>query len=557
MASMLKRFFERVAGPGARNPALISKLARETSSSASSPINRFATNTHTSIPTPLTRFTVLGAGNQHDLVEKVAREADSSGFRRAKAQNAVVILASRNYAPWLADKAFMTNFLESFAPPAAKAGEDQEELNVLVAAMDALCPQSPLFPARHGFSVIQGPVDHLLPGLWAEASEESVPDKSKLEKAAVTFRVNTPEIAAGCFATTITLPLANTLFQNSRPFTLLASRWGRDTPGAPLTMSHTVTKPSQEVVCAGTIPTADRQQIFLNPITQPRTIVSGLGNIVRQIDVDGEAVPASQELEAAVSKTFNRRRRIDGPDALPKGALGVWALITPPEANTMPLRALNAMQLSEVAEDASLEDEMTQALRPERFKIGLGFGQRIFQVVSGGGGWGKKQGLLSLDTTTQYPLTGDEDLEAFIRSFSSREGGETDATLDSGVVAPGSTIQFFITPTPQMPDRTLVDLSPRSLTEGLYGELDAFGVTPRVADKPRVGPLGESWTILPGRFGAVSAECMYLYNMDAERAKDTPTGRLQTKIDVPDSFITTFPFSEEGLRLLEAQKTQG
>ncbi|KAM0280748.1 hypothetical protein ACHAQH_003918 [Verticillium albo-atrum] len=482
---------------------------------------------------------------QHDLVEKLAREADSAGFRRTKSQNAVVILASRNHAAWLTDKAFMTNLLESFSPSSAKTGEETEEINVLAAAVDGLCPEAPVYPARHGFSVIHGPLDHLLPGLWSTAADTPASAKGQPQKAALTFRVNSSATRIGAYATTITLPLANTIFQNSQPFTLLASRWSRDAPGSPLAMSHMVTKPSQEVGCTGVDCTATMEEIFLHAITEPRAIVSGLGNIVRQIEVNGKPVPASQELETAVTKLFNRRRRIDGPQGLPKGPLGVWALVTPPESSMLNLgERKNPPDMGEIHKDASMMDEYKASQSLSRFRRRFIWGQRIFEVVSGGGGWGKKQGLLSLDTETKFSLTGEEDLEAFIRSFNSREGGDGDSTFCSGIVAPGSDIQFFVSATAQLPDKlqttTLV-------SEVIHRGLDAFGVTPRIPDKAKVR-LGESWNILPGNFGAVSAECMYMSDIDTAEQSHHVLSKMQTKITAPDSFVTTMPIPEDVLK---------
>ncbi|EEY18566.1 conserved hypothetical protein [Verticillium alfalfae VaMs.102] len=421
MSSWLKRLADRASSVG------LSDAARLSTTNRAGAFN----------PSPLSRFTVYGAGNKHDLVEKLAQEADSYGLRRTKGQNAVVILASRNHASWLTDKTFMANLLESFSSKSAKVDGDAAEINVLTAAVDGLWPEYPLLPARHGFSIISGPLDHLLPGLWTQVNASPAPVKGQPEKAALTFRVNKADANVGGNATTITLPLANTIFQNSRPFTLLASRWRREGPGSSLAMADMVTSPSREVVCTGSDAAATTPCILMNPITAPRTIVSGLGNIVRQIDMDGKTVPASQELEAAFS------------------------------------------------------------------------------------------------------LTDEEDLESFIRSFHGQKGGDgEDAPLDSGVVAPGSTIQFFTTAVGELPEPRQADFS---LTEHICGELDAFGVSKHIHEKPKVGLGGVSWTILPGKFGAVSSECMYVYNMDAAGPHNGEMGRLQTKVNIPESYISTRP----------------
>ncbi|KAF3360527.1 hypothetical protein VdG1_01487 [Verticillium dahliae VDG1] len=401
MSSWLKRLVERASSAG------LSDAARLSTTNRGGAFN----------PSPLSRFTVYGAGNKHDLVEKLAQEADSSGLRRTKGQNAVVILASRNHASWLTDETFMANLLESFSSKSAKANGDAAEINVLAAAVDGLWPEYPLLPARHGFSIISGPLDHLLPGLWAQVNASPAPVKGQPEKAALTFRVNKAD--------------AN-------------------------------------------------------------------------IDVDGKTVPASQELEAADI-----------------------------------VKSVDQTSVDEIGEDASLQGELRAAGRWDRFGPGLALGQRIFQVISGGGGWGKKQGLLSLDTETQFSLTGEEDLESFIRSFHGQKGGDgEDAPLDSGVVAPGSTLQFFTTAVGELPEPRQADFS---LTEHICGELDAFGVSKHIHEKPKVSLGGVSWTILPGKFGAVSSECMYVYNMDAAGPQNGDTGRLQTKVNIPESYISTRP----------------
>ncbi len=63
-------------------------------------------------------------------------------------------------------------------------------------------------------------------------------------------------------------------------------------------------------------------------------------------------------------------------------------------------------------------------------------------AVSGGGGWGKKAGLLSLDPVTIAPGS---DSEYDFSSFQSDRGGINEQTEALGDIAkPGSTVQFFI-----------------------------------------------------------------------------------------------------------------
>lgn len=125
------------------------------------------------------------------------------------------------------------------------------------------------------------------------------------------------------------------------------------------------------------------------------------------MDVNGTATPASRELEEAIPLLLARR-------ANKRSVVGVWAVVYP--ASPSPPR------------EGDVEAVLAR-------------GGHVRKVLSGGGGWGAKQGLLSLDPETRFTAAGaeggEEDVESFIRSFHGEESG-------GGVVAPGGWVQFMV-----------------------------------------------------------------------------------------------------------------
>jgi len=76
---------------------------------------------------------------------------------------------------------------------------------------------------------------------------------------------------------------------------------------------------------------------------------------------------------------------------------------------------------------------------PDQGEMLLAPGTRIHRVLSGGGGWGSKTGLLSLDPQ------GESEVESFAQEFEARFSGEDDSTSPrSGAVQVGEWVQFFV-----------------------------------------------------------------------------------------------------------------
>ncbi|GKT83343.1 V-type ATPse C subunit family protein [Colletotrichum tofieldiae] len=130
-----------------------------------------------------------------------------------------------------------------------------------------------------------------MPNLWQDDQPKSSRG-SKLQTA-ISFHFST--YGESTTKVNCTLPLANTIFQNGLQSTLLASRWRRSGPRTALELAHVTEKQSQDVAFP------------VDPDHCPRKILTGLGNIIRQVEVDGKETPASAELEKAVNELYARR----------------------------------------------------------------------------------------------------------------------------------------------------------------------------------------------------------------------------------------------------------
>jgi hypothetical protein len=143
----------------------------------------------------------------------------------------------------------------------------------------------------------------------------------------------------------------------------------------------------------------------LKPLTKPRKIQEGMGNILRGLETPSEILSgASRELETAVATYM---------DALPEDTpvperVDVFARLTTQE----PLATIPEMLLYP--------------------------GARIHRVLSGGGGWGSKAGLLSLDPQ------GEADVANFEHEFSTRYDGAGSEHDHGGIVKKGEWVQFFV-----------------------------------------------------------------------------------------------------------------
>ncbi|EHA58407.1 hypothetical protein MGG_16531 [Pyricularia oryzae 70-15] len=467
------------------------------------------------------RLSILGNGSltKQDTLSRIAAwqgAAEKNGVV-SQPTNSAAILVSRDISRWLDDSEFMAALISSLRLCSSETS--QADVNILCAAVDSLCPQSLHDTPSSGLSILQGYQDAILPGLWQQdsgATSSSFMQRSEDARPSISMRLN--PFLGDFRAVDATLPLANTVFQNGRPFTLIASKWKHESATSTVPrLVDALEKETQHIVAsAGSIQSHANISVPIFPLTSPRRIASGLGNIVRQIDVDGSPVPASEELETAMHVLIDTRARLL-PEAGPTSNR-TWALVIPEDCAS--LEFLKGLSTS--VDEAGVKNEQKRAETFARhFSNILAEGGRLHRVLSGGGGWGAKRGLLSLDPQTTYSSSGSEDLETFMAAF----GGET---TPNSVVSPGSYIQFLVEP---------LQPSPSPETQRLPSLL--LGTTPSsTAEMGEGGHASDKQplSLVEGHFGALSSSGIYL-NLASSSSGGGHPGHILTKVDAPNSYL--------------------
>ncbi|KAI9784652.1 MAG: hypothetical protein M1839_001874 [Geoglossum umbratile] len=355
----------------------------------------------------------------------------------------------------------------------------------------------------------------------------------------------------------IVLPLANTIFQNGQPSTLLSSRWSRAGHSREL---QRIPSPGVEGLNVF-LPSAFNEWRFashipLVSVTVPRRIVAGFGNIIRQISLDPiqtpereangnkeewtdvpitTAVPASQELEGAVQAYFKHQ-------GLQPHQVTIWALVTPQEH--IPRDWATCLR---VCGDNNIRDELRHWFEKPHIPgqpILMKFHDRLHRVLSGGGGWGKKQGLLALD-----PEISCGEREDVVSEFDIGDG----RVVLGEIANPGDFVQFFIQQSMPQPIADESDVkSPQDAV--VFGSIpSSVDAIPGECSSP---PLGHhrQLEVIENQFGALCERGIvhqlvsYPISKYGRRGPQLrlPDPVAQTKIDVPYSKLY-FYYGRRGL----------
>jgi len=344
----------------------------------------------------------------------------------------------------------------------------------------------------------------------------------------------------GAKDTSLTLPLANTLFTNGRHSTLLKTTWTAENGGWVKLGSE---EKNQQVIVALHDTQTLHSRIPAIPLTIGRRVVRCFGNIVRQIDLGtGSPEPASRELEVVMDQYLNTRD-------LAKENIAVWALIVPKEygIDGSTLRPPSELLMDQDEVKAIWQRRRGDESYVRRF---LDRGAVLCRVLSGGGGWGIKQGLLSLDPQTAYSAGGAENAD--MPDFPSLEyqqtiDGPQSAALKSLAHA-DDWIQFFVAES-ENGARGAVEPSKASITSSSnsgQGEV-VFGTAPSTLDDASGNHLENCEsdsldyavvTIEAGHFGALS-ECGIFLDLRTRLAESSQSedGVTKTKIDLPFSYF--------------------
>lgn len=225
--------------------------------------------------------------------------------------NAAVILTTPSFARDVENADIMGQFARMMAGSA-----DVGKFHVLSAVVDHLAAPAGSLRSHQGISVLRGHLDHMLPHLWQPLPPKSKDDADSVS--ALTFSLGDPSV---------TLPLTRTTFHNSRPSTLLTSEFDLTRNAARLTQQAEKHSQFVKVSLDHDIESLAHLDMWtpLMPLTQPRTVTESFGNILRGIEVDGNTIPASTELEDIVNKLHKQ----NGSSGVLSGPVGVWAMVTP------------------------------------------------------------------------------------------------------------------------------------------------------------------------------------------------------------------------------------
>lgn len=407
--------------------------------------------------------------------------------------NAAVVLATPDHARRIVDDGFMSDLAN------ALAGEDSHgEFHVLGAAIDHIAPPVGSYQPFSGMSILRGNLDHILPQLWQDSPSKSRRDADT--PSALEFEIGKSRV---------TVPGANTAFQNARDFTLTASHF--DLSKGKNRILRQLDKTQQRIVTPVSRNVESLADLGLwaplLPVTRARAVTASFGNIIKGVEVDGESTPASTELEEAVEKAFK-----EIPDLAESGPIGIWALVVPKD--------LYAKVGAQLGPDSSLESHHIVEDTAQQIEMLHSRGAKLYQIrkllhpsliacfanvitVSGGGGWGAKKGLLSLDPQqTHFALSEEESLDRFMGS------------MEASDFAPiGSYIQFL----------TPLKASSDSLDEGSSVEGIVFGVH----DSSLASRDGQEFRIHDGLFGALSNKGIFISDATAAESKlSVPNSRV-------------------------------
>ncbi|KAL1649272.1 hypothetical protein SLS58_001847 [Diplodia intermedia] len=437
---------------------------------------------------------------------------------------------------------------------------DVSEIRIIAAVVDRLpSPEggSQASKGREGLAYAMWFNDNVASHSWQSVTSDLRGDNAAcltldiFDRFKLTDPEGNPRRSYGDSVYRLHLPLANTIFQTGQPSMMYNMLYHlseivepRSGPGAILQNPRTLHLYTANMVKSQRVtwPVAGRYlthrkkyhprwektlhqlHVPLLPLTGPRLVEAGMGNIVRQITgPDGKTAPASQELEKAVSSFFEATGQ--DPHAMP-----VWALVckerTVKYFSEAVLSALGkwrparfskmydypGMFAHHVGEAWNFDHRIFQPVIWRALAVG---GASLHRVLSGGGGWGKKAGLISLD-----PATSAQD----VQSAQPMPTGEMSPAIGESLeeaAKPGSYITFFTSPASSLdvpkyePDTSVFGTLPSSIDD--------------IPDATTEGPPGiDFW---PGYFGALSEKGMSLKFI--RRNEDFAEHYSRTMVDVP------------------------
>lgn len=290
-----------------------------------------------------------------------------------------------------------------------------------------------------GISVAVVDSESAAQGLWSTRKEELEERETMSieQRCTISFTFNQHAVDAGKNTAQasnqppvlrgVQLPVTNTLFQNGRTSTLFIQQWESLKSGnelGELECTREKSIPSQVLHIRNGFEEDNENRwdysfdSCLASITRPRVISDAIGNIIRRIDIDNGAdasAPASQELEKAIHQSIQE-------GSIQAQQVEVWALVRP--------QNYRILDESPQANDVGRKLDQSSILS----------GCVLHKILSGGGGWGEKQGLLALDPDVRYGWK-PQKLQFLSEDSRDVEAQKTHALGE--VVKPGDTVTFY------------------------------------------------------------------------------------------------------------------
>lgn len=348
----------------------------------------------------------------------------------------------------------------------------------------------------------------------------------------------------------VALQPANTLFSNGQLATLFRTKVELVPETTEIRLSP---RTKLRAICV-TAPDINKEQILsipLIPITSPRCVSGSMGNVISQIIVPGSQqteVPASTELEPAVANFLSQHD-------LTSTQIFAYIEHRDEKPNTS---------------EAKHSGENPRATAPSHGDWQKAFNTGVLRkVTGGGGGWGKKRGLLSFDPSTTIDNVSDSPFPSGIDVVDKRR--------ISQIATPGDTLQFFGTPSwPPTTETSKDAFGAHSLGSCLGYPLETdeasklvstilkFGKIPPSSDIVKYSenpkPIND-WTVIPNFFGMLSEGNVSIYSRSSKgsgsylQCTEAQDAKYRsTRLNVPYATLTNI---QESKKLADATDKGG
>ncbi|ERF76885.1 hypothetical protein EPUS_02596 [Endocarpon pusillum Z07020] len=360
----------------------------------------------------------------------------------------------------------------------------------------------------------------------------------------------------------ILLQPANTIFLNGLQSTMFVESWVLDdkVESGP-TFSRDTAREHVNRFSMNHLAEASTLTVPLKRLTETREISMCMGNIISKLvsKSEAESMSASLELEEKVS-AFMRSNDATG------GTLSVYALIIPKASDHKryeegPVVPTEFLGYHKSVESTDTTDEKQGVL--DSIRLAISKGAHLHKVTSGGGGWGKKQGLLSLEPAFDHQGSGFSSTQAFEDVKDRLDKGEPIWGQHTPEIArPGDLVEFYGFFLSNKEEEALIrkeslrtalkvsDLQQWSAQEWAKQEVSSvvWGVIPPQDSNSAssFSPFGNNLVAVPNHFGMLSEKGMVLQRLDrgsdkralGQSAATSVRMSSISRIDVPHTSLT-------------------